>query len=125
MLDLEKTKNKIKQMGINFQESDTITFDQLNLIKSGNPFNEIKGITSIRFPIDQPGLILLHVIMGPRSYFKTHDHDCYEFGMMLSGEVFVNDTRHRPSDTFEFEAGERHRFYTEQGCTMMVSFRKV
>lgn len=116
-------KRVLKKMGEHFQEGgSTITHEQLQMIKKGHPFLGIEGISSYRIASINPEQILLFVIMGPRSLFKLHDHDCPESGTIVLGDCLVNQIRHSFLDRFEFAPETEHTIYSEHGCAIVVDF---
>lgn len=123
--DIAKAKIKRQNIAAELKGGGTVTREELQAIKPGEAFIGLPGIVCYRLVTADPNQIILIVDMGPRSYFRLHDHDCPELGQIIEGEVEVNDMLCRFLDTFYFTPGERHRLFTKTGCRIIVEFPPI
>jgi anti-sigma factor ChrR (cupin superfamily) len=125
MLELLKhTKTRLQEMTSALTEGGTVTMQQLRSILPGQPFTSLEGIRSHRVPSNMDEVVMLYVDMQAGSYFRIHDHDCFERILVLHGECFINDERCHPMKDIVFKPKEKHRLFTRPGCGLLVVFRE-
>lgn len=99
-----------------------VCWASINKVKEGEPFVLIDSILAYRMRSADPHVIIFKVVMGPRSRFRHHEHDCTELGQLWSGDVIVNGRQLPKLGVYYVEAGEGHELYSEEGCELVVQF---